>query len=316
MPSGVDSKYVFSNSLVRDQCESTVDMVLGETLKDSTIKSDIIEGCTGMECPYIVKVKQLFSQDELNQFLQEIFFAQFVNKEYAVLKQNVGAALEDIPSVTPMIYDAWFCPDKYEAGVIRGNMVMDRMDMSLLSFVKTHDLTLDHFAYLEAYLEKLFQPLVVFRIWHRNITLNNIVTKGNFPSLKLFVIDWDDIVWMKDDEATLVRRYKKLIYSLLDQIKHQQKRSLKEARKVRIESIPLYNPAETFRPIPVQSAQAGQSEIKEFTPASTPYSMYSAPVIASFTPPTPRQVSPYYPSYPSYPSNFQFSSTQPISYFS
>lgn len=286
MPEGKET-YVPSSSLVRAQCQSIVDASLGEQLHSG--KSDIFEACTNGHCPYIVKFKLLFTQDELAQFLQEMFFAQYVNTQYAALQNEFDFKLE---SVTPIVHDSWVCVQAN--GTLGGYMVMDRKSMNLYDYIHSGAkfLSTDHIEAIAIKLEHLFQVLILLGVWHRNVTLNNIVVQGDFPELDLFIIDWDDIVWSPNDQETTAKRYAHLLQSLVGRMKREQMRALhlNVQFKGTILDSPLFNPAQSFRPIV-------EEDTKE-----------SAEVVARFTPPTPIPIPLTSSSFPS--TQFAFSSAK------
>jgi hypothetical protein len=275
--------YIPVSSIARSTCQSLVNMYLGEVMISG--KSQISEGCVESgECPYIVKYKPLYSQDELIKFLQEMYFAQYVNVEFQILKEKHPSELYSIPNVTPHVHDTWICNDE---GTMGGFIVMDRMDMSLAEFIRVNALQDHHVDYIRAYLEKLFQVLIRMGVWHRNLTLDNVVVQGAFPKLNLYIIDWDDIVWNQDDEAAMTQRYVRLMRELTGRMKREIGRAKKIAIPLRrpIYKEPLYNPAQTFKPITDDEKEVSAVREMITLSPSNPYSQYSSPVTVPYSVP-------------------------------
>lgn len=302
------STYIPSWSIARSRCQSMVDLQPGKFLSNKSRKSEITEGCvpgSSKHCPYLIKFKPLDSDDELTSFLRELYFAQYVNAQLPNLKSKVGGELDDVSFVTPQIHDAWICPQLDDS--LDGYLVMDRMGMNLLEYVQSKYLTDDKITNILQHLEKLFQCLVKMNIWHRNITLTNIVMDEREH---LYIIDWDNVLWNPDqNEEALVKRYVRIMKELKWKMKRENARAMKHPipNQLRLEKQPLPHPSYAFAPVVSVPAIERTSTIEQYDDTKSPspitqYSLYEPirqDVIQLETPPQ---------SF----SNFSFSSAAPV----
>lgn len=221
-----DVKYVPIRSLARSACQSAVDFVFGQPIHKGRFgdHADIYQGCLNTtNCPYVVKVRTLYTQEKLNDFLQEQFFAQYVNEEFHARKQSTTK----LTNITPRIHDVWTCHEKM---FLRGYILMDRMDGTLMQYIHQNASTLtnDDLSNLALRLVQLFHVLISLSIWHPNITLHHLVyRRTEMGAMELFIIDWNKVVWDKTNNQKLINQYDHLLRTLLLRIEREQARAMK-----------------------------------------------------------------------------------------
>ncbi len=238
-----------TRSLARSSCQSLVSLLVGQTLHRHKNKSEIHQGClpsNPVNCPYVIKVKQLHNQDDLNTFLQEQFFAQYVNEEFHARKNLIGSKLSGI---TPQIHDVWTCHQKNS--LLTGFIVMDQMEGTLQQYVHRYAsmLTEKDYAKITLHLLHIFHVLTHLSVLHDNLTLNHLVYRRT-PSqtssssllninehhpgaIELFIIDWQKVVWFgkegEGERKKLAERYDRILAGLLSRMEREQAKALKLA---------------------------------------------------------------------------------------
>ncbi len=258
-----------TQSLARSHCQARADLIVGKRIHSG--KSNVFEGCTDdTNCPYVIKVKAFYDQNGLNAFLQQQFFAQYVNEEWRARKTSTSKIRT---SITPQIHDVWTCHEPTDETVVEmsGFMVMDRMEGTLAEYIRKYASVID-LTQITMYLLELFYFLASLSILHQNITLNNIVYRGAQGTLELFIIDWDKIVWKKDKKLT--EKYDRILKGLLSEMEREQKRLLKCPRTVSIRPLSELPPFTSFRaiqtPLPFRSASLSPGFMAEIPSFGSP----------------------------------------------
>jgi hypothetical protein len=284
-----------------------------------TRKSTVYEGCTPEQknCPFIIKARGIRDMDELRSFLQDMFFAQYTNVQYHMMRPFLDPHVGYLTNITPHVHDTWVCQERgstQEPGSTQmvGYIVMDRLEGNLHQFIHKYgeQLTPAHFEMIMIELLRLFSVLSGMNIWHKNMKLQHILYHQHDKGMDLYLIDWDNLVWKAEPDSSLQNRYTRLASQLYERMQREYYRAKKQNVGFRTQIDPIFNPAsQDFRPI-LEEPLTISPETKQLLRSPISVQTSPMPAITSFTPPTPavqEQKIPPQSFMP--PSTFTFSSS-------
>ena len=218
---------VASRTTARADCKSLADIYVSDQLLHQG-KSRVYPACLPgdrRDCPYVIKIREIRDRKELASFLNEQFFAEFIDQEFRAMRTH-NQIYSGLSSITPKLHDAWVCPGAN--GYLSAFLVMDRKDGTLrqLAQTATIDFTAvaDQLLRLTAFLSDSF-------LWHKNMSIDNVLYRRISDQVfELFLTDWADVVW-DPSKKKLDRDYQSVIGKIIGQLHHVQRRDRQDERK-------------------------------------------------------------------------------------
>lgn len=284
-----------TQSLARRECQAAVNIALGRRVH--TGLSDVYQACLPtdpLNCPYVIKIKDLFDDGYLNRFLREQFFAQYVNEEYESRRSMWNVNLAQFSSIGPILYDVWICHEKSKSNpYMTGYMIMDRMEGTLNDLIREFALVLQNedFTQIHQSLIGLTQVLVELSIFHPNLRLEHIVyrRKSNIQqqsqtgtiikmppqtsTFELFIIDWDETEWMSKSRESLQKDYDRILLQLMTQLRRNHTKTVQRAERMQMRA---FDPKRMIVPTEPLSTLPEFQEFKSIDAPSTSFRFSSS----------------------------------------